>query len=382
MKLIGVILFLTGLAFMPSPVRTQSITTGLRDGDDLDARIRAISNPLYNLRFDETKAKIDELQKVLPAHPVVDVLYAINITWKALPEPLPDDFDEIRTHLNSSLKKADAWLKEDPKNPEAIFFLLVSHGLLAQQYNQQGSPLKAVSEAKKAYRSIIHSFRLKEDYREFVFSCGLYNYYRKRYPELYPAYKPLMWLFKKGNAVKGLEQLDSARKVTVLSRVESAHYLAYIYLRYEQEPTKAIKILDSLVLEFPGNLHFRSLLLESYMALGELDRVSDMINPLMSADLTYFRLCGTTFNGVLCEKYEGDDVAAKNYYSNAVKMSSSFETKNINALGTAYAGLARISARRNDVDKAKEYYELSAKCTRTETIKQEAKTFLKEHKYD
>jgi tetratricopeptide (TPR) repeat protein len=372
-------LFFGSLIFIPGSAQSQSIITGLEGGETLDSMVMAISKSLYNLQFDETNKKIDELKEIIPEHPVVDLLYAINITWQTIPEPLPEEFSEIESHLDKSLEKSKKWLKSDPKNPEPVFFLLMSHGLLAQYYNEQGSPLKTMSEARKAYNGIIDSFSLKDDYNEFLFFCGLYNYYRERYPQMYPVYKPIIWLFKKGDITAGLEQLDSASKVTVLSRVESAHYLAYIYLRYEQKPDKAISILVPLVFEFPGNLYFKSLLLESYMTIGKLDQVSDMIEHLTSADMKYFKLCGNTFKGILFEKYQDDDISAKNYYDNAVQISNTYKTKNINALGMAYAGLARISARRNDIDQAKQYYKLSAKYARTEPVKQEAKDYLKKH---
>lgn len=373
------IVLLTGCLFFVTSVQSQSIITGLKEGNSFDSMVLDISKSLYNLQFDETNDKIDDLSKIIPDHPVVDLLYAINITWQSIPEPLPERFKEIEFHLDNSLEKSKKMLESKPEDPEAVFFKLMSHGLLAQYYNEQGNPLKTIGEAKRAYNSIMDSFDLKGEYNEFLFSCGLYNYYRERYPELYPAYKPFTWLFKKGDISAGLEQLDSARKETVLSRVESAHYLAYIYLRYEENPVSAISILVPLVFEFPGNLYFKTLLLESYMTIGKLDQVSDMIDKLTSADMNYFQLCGNTFYGILYEKYRDNDSSAKRYYHQAIKISNNFETKNINALSMAYGGLARISARRNDVDQAKDYYKLSSKYARTEAVKQEARQYLKDH---
>ena len=375
----GALLLLLALSILALPLKSQSVITGLKGGETFDSMVLAISKPLYNLQFDETLEKINDLKKIIPEHPVVDLLYAINITWQTIPEPLPDNFEEIKMHLESSLAKARAWLQQDKDNPEATFFLLMSHGLLAQYYNEQGSPFKTMSEAKRAYNAIMDSFELKDDYNEFLFSCGLYNYYRERYPQLYPVYKPFIWLFRKGSIEDGLEQLESARRVTILSRVESAHYLAYIYLRYELKPVKAISILVPLVFEFPGNLYFKTLLLESYMMVGNLDTVAGMIEDLTNAESRYFKLCGNTFKGVLKETYEDNDVIAKRYYQNALTISESYEVKNINALAVAYAGLARINYRDNNVNEAKEYYKLAAKYTRTESIRKEAKEFLRSH---
>ena len=357
----------------------QSLITGLNNKEEFDSLVLSISNPLYNLNFAETEKRINNLKRRIPDHPIIDLLYAINVSWQSLPEPLPEKFDIIKTYLENSIEKSELWLEKEPDSPEPIFFLLMSHGLLAQYYNEQGSTFKTMSEAKRAYNKILRGFELKEQYNEFLFSCGLYNYYIERYPQLYPAYKPFTWLFRSGDITKGLQQLDSARKVTVLARVESAHYLAYIYLRYENQPRKAINVLVPLVPEFPGNLYFKLLLLEAYTDVGKLAQVSDMIDDLSTSSRNYYKLCGNSYKGVLYEKYKFDDILAAKYFNEAINITEKLFSRDVHSLGIAYAGLARISARKKQMKEAREYYKLSLKYTDTESLRQEAKSFLKEN---
>ena len=115
------------------------------------------------------------------------------------------------------------------------------------------------------------------------------------------------------------------------------------------------------------------------MTIDKLDQVSDMIQPLLTTDMNYFKLCGNSFRGVLLEVYRKDDTRAEEYYYKTLHIANSLNTKNINALAVAYAGLARINDRKNNSDKAKEYYKLAAKYSRTESIKVEAKEYVRNH---
>jgi len=52
--------------------------------------------------------------------------------------------------------------------------------------------MKAVSYARKAYAFMKIGIKNTERQPEFLYSSGIYNYYRVAYPELHPIIKPLM----------------------------------------------------------------------------------------------------------------------------------------------------------------------------------------------
>jgi len=351
----------------------------IRSNPELNNQILAISDPLYNLEFDKTENLIKNLGKEIPDHPIVDLLFALNRLWATLPVPNPDNFNEIEAYLRASINKCDALLAENEEDPEAVFFLVMGHGLLAQYYNDQGSFFKAISEAKRSYNAIVDGFLLKEQYTEFYFSTGLYNYYREKYPQMYPIYKTLAWVFKTGDIEEGLQQLHYTIDNAVLSRVEAAHYLAYIYLRYEQKPRESKVLLQKLVNQYPGNLYFKSLLVECLVDMNELEVGLDYINDLGLSDRTYYQLYGSTFKGLYMEKVLKDLTGAEQEYKQAIEMSPEFDGLQINAVGMAYAGLGRVYDQRDDVAQAKYYYKKAASVAATKQLKKEAKDYLKSH---
>ncbi len=356
-----------------------SAQNSILDNRDLDSLVLAIATPIYNLHHEEALRQLDILANRIPDHPIVDMLYAMNILWETIPDPQPDNFPDIEKHLFQCISKAEQILETDEDNPEAVFFQLMAHGLLAQYYHEQGTTFKAVGEAKRAYNAVIAGFTLKEEYIEFYFSTGLYNYYREKYPELHPVYKPFVWIFRSGNIAEGLNQLHYASQRTILSKVESAWYLAYIYLRYEAKPTKAYDLLSPLVSRYPRNFYFHTLLLEALMSLEKFEEAAGSVNYLMSSEKWFYKMNGLTYKGLLEEKQNNNPTLAKEYYLRAITLGEMHKNEGMHAKSLAYAGLARVSDRENDIDMAKIYFKKAAKLAQTEAIREEAATYLKSH---
>ena len=58
-----------------------SAQSSIRNSKELDSLVRAIAAPVYNLHHDEAVRQLDALAKRIPLHPIVDMLYAMNIMW-------------------------------------------------------------------------------------------------------------------------------------------------------------------------------------------------------------------------------------------------------------------------------------------------------------
>ncbi len=351
----------------------------LSEINNLDSIILSISNPIYSLEYEKANENIYSFSKLIPGHPFIDILYAINEVWQTIPDSDPLNFPQIEEHLFQCIEKSEQILKTDENNPEAIFFLLMSHGLLAQYYGEQGSTWTAVSEAKKSYNAVITGFDLKELYSEFYFSSGLYNYYREKYPEMHPVYKSFVWVFRSGDMAKGLEQLEYAAENAPLSRVEATHYLAYIYLRYEEKPELALVRMDGLIKDYPNNAYFKILYLEALGMLHNLDKATAIIDELLQHDRLFYRMCGNTFKGLFEEKYNQVPEEAVGYYERALLIGENFDNEGLHAKSMAYAGLARISDGNNDTETAKSYYRKAKKIAQTKNIEEESEEYLKSH---
>ncbi|MEM9053098.1 MAG: hypothetical protein AAGC47_13680, partial [Bacteroidota bacterium] len=212
----------------------------LFDNEDNIALVKKGSAYIYNQQPDSAAIIIKEIEQTLPGHPVVYMMKALSLSWSVF--PMKVDLPEFPAHeelLRQSIDAARERLDDDDEDIEGIFFEMTARGLLAEYYADDGNYLKALGEARKTYGHMKSGFDLIEKCPEFYLTTGIYNYFREKYPQKHPIYKPFLWFFRTGDIELGLEQIHQATETAVLSNVEAHLYLSYIYLRYEMKPEKA-----------------------------------------------------------------------------------------------------------------------------------------------
>ena len=70
----------------------------------------------------------------------------------------------------------------------------------------------------------------------------------------------MLLLFKKGDKVKGLEQLEKVSREAFYTRIEAQFYLLDIYSQYEpgiENRKKGLKIAENLRTNYPNNPYFQ-----------------------------------------------------------------------------------------------------------------------------
>ncbi|XOV93301.1 MAG: tetratricopeptide repeat protein [Bacteroidota bacterium] len=333
---------------------------------------------IYNLEEDSALIYIDSVKILLPDHPVVPMMRGLKILWENVPLVTVDSvFRKFRNQMDHVIKLSEKMNEENHEHSEAIFFEMAARGLLAEYYADDDQYMKAVNEASKTYQLLKLGFDLEEEVPEFLFTSGLYNYFREKYPERYPIYKSFVWLFRSGDIELGLEQLQKACEVTVISKVEATVYLAYIYLRYEYEPLKAQKYLSHLYQEYPKNLYINAKLLESY-ADGKNFEIADreMIDRLLASDRPYYQLAGKAFDGLYHERKLNDPEKAIKLYREAIAAGASILGHGEYYRSLTFLGMGRIYFQDGDMHNAEYHLEQSLEHSPTRTIKEEVDSML------
>jgi len=333
---------------------------------------------IYNIRPDTTAMYIDSVQKVLPNHPIVPMMKALSLLWINIPVVTVDSvFDELNVHLRETIKLAQKMDGGRQEHPEAIFFEMSARGLLAEYYADQGHYMKALNEASQAYELVKSGFKLTEEIPDFLTTTGIYNYFREKYPERHPVYKPLVWFFKSGDLEAGIEQLDQATRLATLTHVEASVYLAYIYLRYEFQPEKAQAYLHDLTEIYPRNLYVKAKLLESLVPGNSISMVSkEILEDLMNSDRPYYRMAGSAFAGLKTEKVLLDDQKAIEHYYQAIKAGTQIEGHGEYYRDLAYLGLGRVYFHQKNEQAARFNLQFVLENSDSEDLLQEANDLL------
>ena len=232
---------------------------------------------------------------------------------------------------------------------------------------------EAINEANKMYGLIKKGFDLVDDNPEFLFTTGLYNYFRIMYPERHPIYAPVAIFFKKGDKELGLEQMVMSTEIAIISQIEASVYLSYIYLRYEQTPEKALILLQGLVKKYPNNYYLLSKFLEAAYATRQYDQIMPwMVDTLINTDRTYYKMIGYIFRATYLEFVEKETKEAYIYYGMGVGIGNEILNHGEYFKSVGYLGLGRLSQQFGNVNTAKSYYNLCLKYAETEDIEKAA----------
>jgi len=335
---------------------------------------------IYNVQSDSAQMYIDSVALRLPDHPAVPMMQAMNVLWQNIPVVTVDSvFKEFSGYLKETVRLAAYLDGGRQEHPEAIFFEMAARGLLAEYYADDGHYMKALSEAGQAYDLIKKGFELSEEVPEFLLTTGVYNYFREKYPEKYPVYKPFLWFFRSGDIELGIAQMKEATEKAVITKVEAYVYLAYVYLRYEYKPQKAQYYLWTLTKEYPQNPYIKAKLLESLST--EEDFVNapvEYIAELAASDRPYYQMAGDAFWGLYHEKVKKNEDKALVYYQKGIRAGSEIVGHGEYYRYLAYLGLGRIYAKRGFREKAEYNLDQVIDNSEAEDLIHEAKK-LKKH---
>lgn len=304
---------------------------------------------LYNLEFAAAEQAFKKVRAAYPQHPVGHLLQALQIQWQHM--PLEKDPKALTAYIKA-LNRCKAAAQTLTHTEEAAFFMMASYGYIALSYNYQKEYTKAVQEARLAYSYLKQGMKLTQIYPDFLFTSGLYNYYRIQYPETHTLVKPIMVFFEGGDREKGLLQLESATQKATFTKIEATAYLGNIYIKYHNDRSKALQLWENLGKKYPNNLFFKMRYTEALLLNGKFGEAERHIEFLEDHSSPIFKLAGQTFKGILVEFGQKNKLAAKQHYLAATRLPSD-SRYNQEYKAMAFVGLARYYYQEKDMDKAR-----------------------------
>jgi len=320
----------------------------LQDAGSLNM-VRKCIEHTYNMELREARAILKSIDLDYPVHPVPCLLKGMIIYWENYPLL---GTSSSRSLYEKEMRKCIELCEKNENlenDPEYLLADLCARGMLLLFYADNDLSKEVIPLAASTYQYIRRSFFFTSVYSDFFFFTGLYNYYREAYPEAYPIYKPLALLFPKGDSVKGLKELRSCARNSIMLKAESSSFLSGIFMSFEDNYKEATAYLKSLYVLYPGNIQYRAgyiknLLLEK--RYDEAESLIDSSSPIISNP--YFKVQLLVFNGILQEKKYHNLNLARDYYT-----IGSSEIMNFGNYGNEYAsycwfGLSRISEANSD----------------------------------
>lgn len=339
--------------------------------------VQTTLDDIYNFDFAGADAGIKQIRARFPQHPIGPILLATKLELQYL--PIHENRAATAQFVQAAgqgLELAKRTLAKDETDPEGVFFALTAHSYLASLYSNQGESLKAVGESRKSFGYMKDGFKLMSKSPDFYFTTGLYNYYVERYPMDHPVVRPFMFFFDDGNMAEGIRQIDVASRKGLLMRAGANYWLAHILLKHEMQPGRALLYTKFLADKYPNNPLFGMTNIEALLLAGRYAEARPYVQRLKQMNHKLVPMAVNMFEGMLEEQLDKNDKAAAKSYQTALGLPFNDPyTKEYHAM--AYAGLARIAARANDRNQAKQYYKKALAVGKYKGLIKEAKAYAK-----
>lgn len=117
---------------------------------------------------------------------------------------------------------------------------------------------------------------------ELLFGDALYNYFSVWVPENYPALKPILWFFPKGDKKLGLQQLKEVSYNAFYTRTEAMVWLMRILNNYENDNLRAFQISEYLYQTYPDNPFFHRYYARMLYAMGKFAQAEPVCKEILA----------------------------------------------------------------------------------------------------
>jgi hypothetical protein len=388
-KGIGIIAFLLLLAVSSAHSQAKKDTTIiLISSAVIQMEAAQALNDMYDFKFDKAEQQMRWFKQKYVWHPLPYFMMGLSEWWKIMPNTRETKYDDrFLAYMDTTIAIAENLYDKHPEYKiEAAFFLAAAHSFKGRLYadEERKNWRKSVVEGKTAL-NYLEVCRTKDHLSpELLFGDALYNYFSVWVPQNYPALKPVLWFFRKGDKALGLKQLKEVSYNAFYTRTEAMVWLMRILNSYENDQVKAFQIAEYLFQTYPNNPYFHRYYARMLYSRGmhsQLEVESKKILTLIdSAKLGYEATSGryaAFFLGQLYDFQKKDDLAKKYYL-----LSQKF-TEEIGATESGYylyslIALGEISQRQGNKAEAKKYFNLvKKKAGRKDEAFKDAKKRLK-----
>lgn len=252
-------LLLMGAGAWPAPggaAGAEPPSSAAHDLQGVEALARAY-DVILDARFDQVEPELRRACGPAPEE-ACDVLAATAVWWRILLDPESHALDrEFETAVTRAITTTEAWTVRAPDSAEAWFYLGGAYAARVQWRVLRNEKLAAARDGKRIRQALERAIELDPSLDDAYFGIGMYKYYADVAPTAAKILRFLL-LLPGGDRQVGLQEMLRARDRGRLLQGEADYQLHVIYLWYERQTPRALKLLAALHNHYPGNPLFLS----------------------------------------------------------------------------------------------------------------------------
>jgi tetratricopeptide (TPR) repeat protein len=223
-----------------------------------DSLVKAGVNQIYGIELDRAEKTFDIIVKEYAKHPSGKFFKAMTTWWRILLD-LDDESmdDKFYDQLEEVIDQCDDILDENEKSVDALFFKGGALGFRGQLRAIRESWFKAALDGKEGLNMIFKSYEINPKNVDVQLGFGIYHYYADVIPKKFPAVKPFMVFFPKGDKDRGIKELENVALNGRYTRIESRAFLQKLLFQFEENMEESRKWGKVLLDDYPNNPFFQ-----------------------------------------------------------------------------------------------------------------------------
>ncbi len=324
MKFVGVLVLLLGFAIVAKSQQPSSPWLTDTERARFEELRRSGLDALYNIDYDKAQRDFKEIVQLYPNHPGGYQLLAARVWIKTLYESRrlqvslyssesfyssgddkvdPKIITEFRNLTREAKRLAEAKLKQEPKNIEALDFLANTEGLKASfeeaVERRHFAALRDGNDAVNHHREVL---KLDPKYIDAQITIGLYEYVVGSLPL---GVKILAGAAGyRGSKKRGLALLEQVANEGRWSQDDAKTVLVLLYTR-EKRFADVVKLTRELSAKYPRNYLLRLETADALVSLANVKRKEKDLTGAVQAEKEAF----ATFDEVLRDRNVRDTAA-------------------------------------------------------------------------
>lgn len=345
-------------------------------------------NDLYNFKFERAEFQFHYLRARYRWHPLPYFLMGLIEWWKIMPNTKDTSHDDtFLAYMDSTIEVGEKLYDDYPAyRTEAAFFMAAAYGFKGRLYaDEERKNWRKAASAGKDGLDYLEECKEKQDLSpELLFGDALYNYFSVWVPENYPALKPVLWFFKKGDKALGLKQLKEVSYNAFYTRTEAMVWLMRILNSYENDQFGAFQISEYLYQTYPDNPYFHRYYARMLYSMGRFTEAEPMCKNILaridSGMVGYEATSGRYASFFLGQIYEARKKLdeAKIYYQLCMKFAEQIDATESGYYLYSMISLGEIAQKQGNKTEAKRWFNLvKKKAGRKDEAYKDAKRRLK-----
>lgn len=334
------------------------------DRSDLLDKVEICLEHTYGFSFEEARIMQAELYASAPGHPAPDFLEALIVYWENFPlTPDKEASSRFIDLMDRSISLSKELREHENTYTEGVFFDLFGRAFKAMFWADNGKSGKVLPDLGSMYRYTKLGFDLKDQFVEFYFSTGLYNYYIEAYPEAHPAYKPLLSFMHKGDRKLGLQQLNYAINHAVFLKVEAILFMSLIQLNYEKDLNTAAIYAERLIRDYPDNIYYQGHLINILLHQHRYGKVRELLQKTADQKDGYSEMIRTLAEAFLADQESNQMNQARSGYLETIEMAEVYGPIADIYKAMGYMGLSRLYRKQGLTNESESYARKASRLT-------------------